>query len=162
MIPQIILVTFLLMTPAATHSDVVGGWETTRADGTRGAAIFTDKHFSIAWFEKDKFISTEGGSWSRADDGALKLDYEFHTAKPDLVGTAATVPAKLSGETLTAGDTSWKRVDDGTPGDLGGAWLMTGARREGEIRTRTPGARRTMKILSGKRFQWIAYNVETK
>jgi hypothetical protein len=26
----------------------------------------------------------------------------------------------------------------------------------------TPGARRTMKILSGTRFQWIAYNVETK
>jgi hypothetical protein len=25
-----------------------------------------------------------------------------------------------------------------------------------------PGARRTMKILSGTRFQWIAYNTETK
>lgn len=162
MISQIILVTFLLMAPAAAHSGVVGGWETTAADGRKGAAIVTDKHFAIAWYEKDKFVSTEGGGWSRGDDGALKLKYEFHTAKPDLVGTEATVPAKLSGETLTAGDTSWKRVDDGTPGDLEGAWLMTGARREGEIRTRTPGARRTMKILSGKRFQWIAYNVETK
>ncbi len=39
---------------------------------------------------------------------------------------------------------------------------MTGARREGEIRMRQPGARRTMKILSGTRFQWIAYNVETR
>jgi hypothetical protein len=26
----------------------------------------------------------------------------------------------------------------------------------------TPGARRTMKILSGTRFQWIAYNTDTK
>ena len=26
----------------------------------------------------------------------------------------------------------------------------------------TPGERKTMKILSGTRFQWIAYNVDTK
>ena len=30
------------------------------------------------------------------------------------------------------------------------------------IEKRTPGARKTMKILSGTRFQWIAYNNETK
>jgi len=32
----------------------------------------------------------------------------------------------------------------------------------GEERRRTPGVRKTMKILSGTRFQWIAYNTETK
>lgn len=32
----------------------------------------------------------------------------------------------------------------------------------GEISRRTPGVRKTMKILSGTRFQWIAYNTETK
>jgi hypothetical protein len=30
------------------------------------------------------------------------------------------------------------------------------------MRTMTPGVRKTMKILSGTRFQWIAYNTETK
>ena len=39
---------------------------------------------------------------------------------------------------------------------------MTGRVRDGTTQTRTPGARRTMKLLSGTRFQWIAYNVETK
>jgi hypothetical protein len=33
---------------------------------------------------------------------------------------------------------------------------------DGNIQKRTPGARKTMKILSGSRFQWIAYNNETK
>jgi hypothetical protein len=33
---------------------------------------------------------------------------------------------------------------------------------DGQLSTRTPGVRRTMKILSGTRFQWVAYNVETK
>jgi hypothetical protein len=32
----------------------------------------------------------------------------------------------------------------------------------GEIKWRTPGVRKTMKILSGTKFQWIAYNTETK
>lgn len=162
MILQLTLAALFLMAPEPARSGIIGGWETTNSDGTKGAAIFTDKYFSIAWYEKDKFVSTKGGSWSQGDDGSLKLKFEFHTAEPELIGTEQTFSAAISGETLTAGETSWKRVDDGTPGALEGAWLMTGARREGEIRTRTPGARRTMKILSGTRFQWIAYNVETK
>lgn len=40
--------------------------------------------------------------------------------------------------------------------------MITGRYREGELTERMPGARRTMKILSGTKFQWIAYNVETK
>jgi hypothetical protein len=56
----------------------------------------------------------------------------------------------------------WSRIDNGSPGQLAGAWLITG-RMEGSDMTKiTPGARRTMKILSGTRFQWIAYNVESK
>ncbi len=78
------------------------------------------------------------------------------------MGTEQTPAVKLAEKTFTIDEVAWTRVDDGTPGDLEGAWLMTGARRDGEIRMRHPAARRTMKILSGTRFQWIAYNVETK
>jgi hypothetical protein len=40
---------------------------------------------------------------------------------------------------------------------------MSGRERNGEIQVRnTTGPRKTMKILSGTRFQWIAYNTETK
>ncbi len=56
----------------------------------------------------------------------------------------------------------FSRIDDGTPGQLLGAWLITGRMEGGSVQAITPGARRTMKILSGKRFQWIAYNTETK
>jgi hypothetical protein len=55
----------------------------------------------------------------------------------------------------------WNRIDDGNPGELYGAWLITGRERNGEISRSTPGARKTMKILSGTRFQWIAYNTDT-
>ena len=40
---------------------------------------------------------------------------------------------------------------------------MSGRKRDGEIQQRdTNRPRKTMKILSGTRFQWIAYNIETK
>ena len=63
---------------------------------------------------------------------------------------------------MSADGADWTRVDSGAPGALQGSWLMTGRMRDGQPSTRRPGARRTMKILSGTRFQWIAYNVETK
>ena len=60
-------------------------------------------------------------------------------------------------------DMEFQRIDDGLPGYLKGAWLMAGRVRDGKKQLRnTSGPRKTMKLLSGKRFQWIAYNTESK
>lgn len=144
-------------------ADLTGAWQTVREDGTVGTWIVTDEHFSIAWYRRDpaKFVSTEGGTWTRGDDG-LRVTYEFDTAKADRVGTSRTIAVKADGDRITADGATWTRIDSGAPGALQGSWLMTGRKRDGEIATRRPGVRRTMKILSGTRFQWIAYNVETK
>ena len=73
---------------------------------------------------------------------------------------------QISGNTLKLGSGKivwdFKRLDDGKPGALAGAWLITGRVTDNGMQTITPGARKTMKILSGSRFQWIAYNSETK
>ena len=54
---------------------------------------------------------------------------------------------------------TWTRLDNGGPGKLEGAWLMGGRYRNGNKQMRSiDGPRKTMKLLSGKRFQWIAYN----
>jgi hypothetical protein len=63
---------------------------------------------------------------------------------------------------LEGGDRAFTRLDNGGPGLLSGAWLITGRMQNNELQKITPGARRTMKIMSGTRFQWIAYNVDTK
>lgn len=142
---------------------ISGAWKHVREDGATGVWIVTDGHFSIAWYRSDpaKFISTEGGSWAKSDAG-ISLTYEFDTATPARVGTSRTIAIEPSAGRMTAGGAAWTRIDDGAPGALEGAWLMTGRKRSGEITTRKPGARRTMKILSCTRFQWIAYDVETK
>ena len=147
----------------AAASGLTGAWKTVRDDGATGVWIVSGDHFSIAWYQSNpaKFISTKGGTWAKTDDG-IKLTYEFDTAKPDRVGTSQVIPVGAATDRVNAGGSTWTRIDSGVPGALEGAWLMTGRKRDGAIATRKPGARRTMKILSGTRFQWIAYNVETK
>lgn len=160
----LILGSFLALTAHAAGADLTGAWQHTRTDGAIGVWIVTDDHFSIAWYRTGpaKFISTEGGTWSKTEDGNVRLTYEFDTATPARVGTSRTVPLRVTGDRATADAMNWTRIDAGKPGALEGSWLMTGRKRDGEISTRRPGARRTMKILSGTRFQWIAYNVDTK
>ena len=152
-----------LLAATAPSPELTGAWQTVRADGTVGTWIVTDQHFSIAWYKREpaKFVSTEGGAWVR-DPGGVKLTYEFDTAAPGRVGTSRVIVIDGKRDRVVVDGAAWTRIDSGQPGALEGAWLMTGRKRDGEITTRTPGARRTMKILSGTRFQWIAYNVETR
>lgn len=140
-----------------------GAWETTRPDGTKGAWIFADDHFAVSWYKENpaEFISTAGGNWSLTDSGEIELLWEFNTQNKELVGKSQNFPYQLEANTLTLANEKWKQVDDGSPGALNGAWLITGRERNGEMTSMTPGARKTMKILSGTRFQWIAYNSET-
>ncbi|MEZ4974793.1 MAG: membrane or secreted protein [Cyclobacteriaceae bacterium] len=145
----------------ALTNDLPGAWETSKGD-TKCLWIITAKHFSITYYKADEYLSTEGGEWAAASNGQIKVMWEYNTQTPDLIGTTKNISLKQKGSNLTADGTQWKRVDNGTPGKLEGAWLITGRYRDGELTERTPGARRTMKILSGTKFQWIAYNVETK
>ena len=84
---------------------------------------------------------------------------------PERVGTESRFQVAI-GENeiqIVGSDQIMKRIDDGSPGELQGAWLMSGSIRNGAMQQRdTNRPRKTMKILSGTRFQWIAYNTETK
>lgn len=164
MIRPLVLAALISVSASASPADLTGAWTTVRDDGAAGTMILSGDYISIAWYKTDpaEFLYTKGGSWSLEDDGSLAISFEFNTKDPEQVGQTKPYDLSLSGDELTIGGSTWTRVDDGTPGALEGAWLSMGNKRDGEIRTRTPGARRTMKILSGTRFQWIAYNVETK
>ena len=144
------------------RSPYAGAWEAGNENGESGLWIITDKHFSITWYTSGEFLYTEGGTWSSPSKGKIEFTWEYHTRSTDLVGQTKVSDSVLKKDKLTMDGTTWQRLDDGTGGALAGAWLITGRYRDGEFSGRTPGARRTMKILSGTKFQWIAYNVETK
>lgn len=142
-----------------------GAWE--RRDGSSTETrIYAGDFFAITKYnaEGKEFIGTYGGRYS-LKDGQLTETIEFDTQKTERIGTEIKNPITVSKDNkkATLEGNSFSRLDDGGPGQLAGAWLITGRiNDQGEIRRSTPGARRTMKILSGTRFQWIAYNVETK
>jgi len=140
-----------------------GAWQTTTEEGTLALLIVSDNHFSMTYFTLDpnEFHSTQGGKWERISDDSIQITWEFNTADKDIVGQTDNYLASIEGDKLSGASYEWSRLDNGGPGALAGAWLITGRKRGEEMQGMTPGARKTMKILSGTRFQWIAYNSET-
>lgn len=142
-----------------------GAWERILpGDSIRSVVIFADSFQVATEYTTDgRFKSTNGGGWSLQGDQLTEV-VEFNTSDPEKVGTSQTFRIELSANELSIPDIgTWIRIDDGTPGQLHGAWLMSGRKRNGEIQSRdTNRPRKTMKILSGTRFQWIAYNTETR
>ncbi len=151
--------------------DIIGAWEwtETREDGqkVKGVVTFTENYQAAAWFDAETgaFIETNGGSWE-LDGNTMTEVPEFHTSDTSKVGAPSSFEIEFDGydkSRIVGMDTWANRADAGEPGDLAGAWLMSGRKRNGEIQERdTSGPRKTMKILSGTRFQWIAYNTATK
>ena len=115
-------------------------------------------------FESGEFIYSNGGTWKLNGD-MMTEKVEFDTKNSERVGDEVTFRVDISKNTLSIPESNWifKRIDDGKPGELFGAWLMSGRYRNGEKQKRdTDKPRKTMKILSGTRFQWIAYDTEKK
>ena len=110
------------------------------------------------------FSYTTGGAYTVKDD-QLQMTVAFHTAEKEKVGSSQTVKVVLKNGllqiTTNAVAENYTRIDDGKS-PLAGHWLITGRMNNGNMQTITPGARRTIKLLTGARFQWIAINSETK
>jgi hypothetical protein len=158
-----ILLTTFLSGSQQPEDKMLGAWQTTTTEGHLGLLIVTDGHFSISYFTSSpaEFIGTRGGKWTRLNEDNLEVTWEYNTMDKSMVGETAEYPAELNGDELKGGEHSWTRLDKGGPGKLAGAWVITGRKQGDDMQKMTPGARKTMKILSGTRFQWIAYNSET-
>lgn len=162
------IITLLTLTLQAQSP--IGAWEHnyTSENGTplKSVVIFSDGYQVLTTYEAKtgKFINTNGGSWS-LDGNTMTEVVEFHSNEPERVGTSVSFEITISDTELEIVGSNMKltRIDDGNPGALQDAWLMSGRVRDGETQSRdTSRPRKTMKILSGTRFQWIAYNTETK
>ena len=162
------LVLVLIPIQFLTAQSLQGAWQLSNANEEdlkiKHIMIIAGDFFSEAFFEEasGKFLGTMGGGLKTENDTFERI-YEFTSSNPALVGTSQKTKYTFEAGQLHLGNSIWEQVDDGSPGDLAGAWLISGRKREGAIERRdTSGPRKTMKILSGTRFQWIAFNTETK
>ena len=149
---------------------LVGAWERiyTSENGQelKSIVIFSENYQTISTYElsSGKFISSNGGSWNLKAN-LMSETVEFDTENNERVGDKIEFEIELKENELSIVDSDmiFKRIDSGKPGKLQGAWLMSGRFRDGKKQLRDVNRpRKTMKILSGTRFQWIAYNTESK
>ena len=155
---------------SVSSQSVIGAWERSylsdEGEKLTSVVIFSEGYQVISIFKSDsgEFVYSNGGTWSLNGD-IMTEKVEFDTGDPERVGSEVSFKVVVDERTLSLpeNDRKWNRIDDGNPGELQGAWLMAGRVRDGQKRLRdTSGPRKTMKLLSGTRFQWIAYNIETK
>ena len=164
----LIIYTFCIININAQN--VIGAWErnhiSEQGKNLKSIVIFSNGYQAISTYELEsgKFIYSNGGTWNLKGD-TMTEKVEFDTKNSDRVGSEVTFKIQITDSTLAiiGSDMKFKKLDDGSPGDLNGAWLMSGRVKDGKKQLRkTNGPRKTMKLLSGKRFQWIAYNTESK
>jgi len=160
----------ILLSVSANSQSFIGAWEGYH-ESEKGVKIKTVVTFAEGYqvmtrYEANsgKFITTNGGSW-KLSGNTMTEKIEFDSSNPELVGSEVSFEVFISDSEMgiVGRKMKLKRIDNGTPGKLQGAWLMSGRIRDGKTQMRdTSGPRKTMKVLSGTRFQWIAYNTKTK
>lgn len=168
------LLTALILTPVLAQS-IEGSWKLTHENGKpvtdkEYIKIYQDGYFSFGAKElvSNKFLGTGGGEFTLSG-GDYTESLDFYTFDKDQIGTTnnysidfaedkLVISARIKGKDLIE---IWEKISDRDDA-INGTWVITGRKRDGEISSMTPGARRTVKILGGGRFQWIAFNSETK
>jgi hypothetical protein len=160
------LVLLSLKEPAFEPKDFVGAWSYGQPQNKK-VMVVADNVFAVAQYDLPgkKLLHSYGGTWSINGNKVVKK-MEWNSKDSSQVGREITEDIQISNGKLSIKQTneSWSRLDDGTPGALQGAWVITGNYSNDKVSKRPSPfyPRRTMKVLSGKNFHWIAYNVGTK
>ena len=165
-----IVLTCILVSFSSDAQSLIGAWKNTtttaQGDQLETVVIFTEAYQVSTTYNTStgEFIKSNGGSWSIMDN-TITETIEFNTDNPKLVDAEVDYKVKLTTDAFQIVESQLKfvKIDNGSPGQLQGAWLMSGRVRNGKTQLRDISRpRKTMKILSGTRFQWIAYNTKTK
>ncbi|WP_424492570.1 hypothetical protein [Salinimicrobium sp. GXAS 041] len=168
---KLFILQFFFFCGIITAQDIDGSWKLVEKDGqeitnTETVRIYQDGYFAYGTKETEtnNFIEAGGGKYT-LDKSNYQETLDFTTENPGKVGTTAEFEIEVQGDQVKVWSDEhsqvWQKISD-AENDLSGNWVITGRKRNGEMRNSTPGARRTIKILGGDRFQWVAFNSDTK
>jgi len=129
--------------------------------------IIQDNYFALGSkdLSNNEFLGAAGGEFLLDGESLIEIR-DFDTYDAEGIGKELEYNISWDGEDkmeISDGNTTkiWKRLSEKSD-QLTGNWVITGREKNDEIDKMTPGDRRTIKILSGGRFQWIAFNSATK
>ena len=170
MIKYVVFLIFTFIALTIKAQSPIGAWEaittSNNGDKLKSVVLFAEgfQVLSIYNITTGKFIHTNGGTWKLEGDTMTEI-VEFHSDNAARVGKEISFKIAVTDTSfhMIGTDMNFTRIDSGEQEELQGAWLMAGRVSEGKPQLRdTNGPRKTMKIVLGSRFQWIAYNTETK
>lgn len=129
--------------------------------------LVVDGYYTYTVYSKieKKFTETRGGSYT-LNGNQLYVTIEFDTNDSEQTGKPIAYSFFMNGDQLEVDVDSrkmtYKKIDDGSA-PLSGVWHITSQMREGKlVPIHRTGTRKTLKILSGTRFQWVAIDPGTK
>ncbi len=137
-----------------------GSWMRT-AGNQEEVLLIVNGYYTQTNYSKEakKFIDTRGGVFT-SDNKAFSILVEFDTKSKEQIGKSISCNYSMKKNELTINDNGiksvYKKLDD-AKAPLSGVWAITGRMQEGKIvQIQRTGTRKTLKILTGTRFQWAA------
>lgn len=154
----------LAFRPGQVNS-VNGAWRFQEPSGSTVMLTIADNYLMQTIYEPNRYVSTRGGTYQLSGN-KLTLSVEFDTGDSTGVGQTKSYEISLQNGQLTVnsadGNRTYRRVEE-TPTPLTGLWRITGRGNDaGQVTTMQRGPRKTIKLLTGSRFQWAAINPQTK
>jgi hypothetical protein len=143
---------------------IEGAWQS-KSGEKELVILFQDGYFTQTQYNANEYIKSWGGPYA-IKDNQVEVSVEFNSADSAEVGDKPIFTFSLNNEILEiqleATPVRYVRIDNGKA-PLAGVWKINAREQEGKLVTiHHTGARKTLKILTGTRFQWFAINPETK
>jgi hypothetical protein len=166
---QLSLLTLLLCSTLAFAQVPKGAWKSQEPTGSTSTLIITDNYMVIASYSvlNKSYERTEGGPFTIQGD-QMTYTPAFNPSDTARVGIPIVYTVTMKDGILTLKYEEamvWMKIDDSSNAPLSGAWKITERVNEGQselVKIQQTGTRRTVKLLSGTRFQWIAFDSADK
>jgi len=157
----ILLISVILSTTtfAQKASNLSGAYHA-KANDIHNLLLIADNYCSFISYKDNEYISTWGGPISIANN-EIHVQVEYNDKDKEKVGQKISIPFQLEKENIKTNELLWVK-EPAKKQDLDGLWRITGRDQDGKVSTIARGDRKTIKLLVGGYFQWIAINPAEK
>ena len=163
----------LFTTKASIETSILNGaWQSKDASGNILTMICSDKYLMFAVYDlsQKNYVKSGGGTYQLSvvsGKNIISYKRDFNTEDSTVVGLTVANFYTVNKNELSFSEGplagNWKRVDESkSPKTMNAVWRI-GAREGADFKMQTilKGSRKTLRILSGSRFQWAAFNTDT-